>query len=118
MAGPWARSSTSATASSSPAGEPAEVANAALTCIETLADEPGLPARAGLAYGPVVRCAGDFFGLTVHLSHALTKAAPVGALLACEPAAALLPSAMVVGSSSVAVPGFEEPIPTVIVGRA
>ena len=98
--------------------EPAEVADAALACIELLAEDPGLPARAGLAYGPVVRRAGDYFGLTVHLSHALTKVAPIGGLLACEPAAARLPGAMLDSPSTIALPGFEDPIATVVVVRA
>jgi class 3 adenylate cyclase len=63
---------------------PRDVAEAALECMDLLACEAGLTSRSGLAYGPVVRRAGDFFGLTVHLSHALTKAAAVRSLLATD----------------------------------
>jgi adenylate cyclase len=91
--------------------EPREVADAALECISTLSIECGLIARAGLAYGPVVRRAGDFFGLTVNLSHALTKAAPHGGLLATEPAAARVPDSMVTDRVDVDVAGLGYPVP-------
>jgi class 3 adenylate cyclase len=87
--------------------EPHEVADAALECMQILCDVSGLVARAGLAYGPVIRRAGDFFGLTVNLSHALTKAAPRGGLLATEPAAARLPGSMVAGRMDVDVAGID-----------
>jgi class 3 adenylate cyclase len=90
--------------------EPGEVADAALQCVRLLADESALVARAGLAYGPVVRRAGDFFGLTVNLSHALTKAAPRGGLLASEPAAARIPGSMVARRIDVEVAGIEHPV--------
>lgn len=91
-----------------------QVADAALRCIEALADEPGLPARAGLAYGPIVRRAGDFFGLTVNLSVGLTKVAPVGGILASEAAAALLPEAMVLRPSAVTIAGIDDPVPAAL----
>jgi class 3 adenylate cyclase len=90
--------------------EPREVAGAALECVQLLADDSGLIARAGLSYGPVIRRAGDFFGLTVNLSHALTKAAPRGGMLASEPAAATLPDSMVGGRIDVEVAGSEDPV--------
>jgi class 3 adenylate cyclase len=90
--------------------EPREVADAALECISTLSNECGLIARAGLAYGPVVRRAGDFFGLTVNLSHALTKAAPRGGLLATDQAAARLPRSMVADQMEVDVAGLDDPV--------
>lgn len=91
--------------------EPRQVADAALECVKTLSAESRLVARAGLAYGPVIRRAGDFFGLTVNLSHALTKAAPRGGLLASEPAAAMLPSSMITHREEVAVAGLDAPVP-------
>lgn len=95
--------------------EPREVADAALDCIGALANECRLAARAGLAYGPVVRRAGDFFGLTVNLSHALTKAAPRGGLLATEPAATQLPGSMVTDRVDVDVTGLDGPVPAAVV---
>jgi class 3 adenylate cyclase len=91
--------------------EPREVADAALECVQTLSDESRLVARAGLAYGPVIRRAGDFFGLTVNLSHALTKVAPRGGLLATEPAAARLPDSMITDRVDVDVAGLDGPVP-------
>jgi class 3 adenylate cyclase len=90
--------------------EPRAVADAALECLETLSAESRLIARAGLAYGAVIRRAGDYFGLTVNLSHALTKAAPRGGLLASEPAAARLPSSMITHRTEVDVAGLDEPV--------
>jgi class 3 adenylate cyclase len=95
--------------------EARQVADAALECVQMLWDGSRLIARAGLAYGPVIRRAGDFFGLTVNLSHALTKAAPRGVLLATEPAAASLPSSMIIDRLDVEVAGLDEPIPAVSV---
>jgi adenylate cyclase len=91
--------------------EPREVADAALECVQTLSDESRLVARAGLAYGPVIRRAGDFFGLTVNLSHALTKAAPRGGLLATESAAARLPGSMITHRVNVDIAGLDGPVP-------
>jgi adenylate cyclase len=90
--------------------DPQQVADAALECIQTLSDLSRVRARAGLAYGPVVRRAGDFFGITVNLSHALTKAAPPGRLLASEPAAAKLPSSMVTRTLHLDVAGLDGPV--------
>jgi adenylate cyclase len=90
--------------------EPRQVADAALECVKTLSQESRLIARAGLAYGPVVRRAGDFFGLTVNLSHALTKVAPHGGLLATEAAAARLPSWMISDRVEVDVAGLGDPV--------
>jgi adenylate cyclase len=93
--------------------EPREVADAALECVQTLSEESRLVARAGLAYGPVIRRAGDFFGLTVNLSHAMTKVAPRGGLLATEPAAARLPASMITERVNVGVAGLDDPVPAV-----
>jgi adenylate cyclase len=73
----------------------AEVADAALDALAHLAENLPIPARAGLAYGPVLRRAGDFFGLPMNMAQILTKAARPGALLATDEAAAELPAGMV-----------------------
>jgi class 3 adenylate cyclase len=93
--------------------EPRDVADAALECVQTLSEESRLVARAGLAYGPVIRRAGDFFGLTVNLSHALTKVAPRGGLLATEAAAARLRGSMLTERVHVGVAGLDAPVPAV-----
>jgi adenylate cyclase len=87
---------------------PLDVARAALACIDRLADGFDLQARAGLAYGPVVQRAGDFFGLTVNVSHCLTKAARPGSLLATALAAESLPEEMRGAQLSVAVKGLDD----------
>jgi adenylate cyclase len=73
----------------------AEVAGAALDALAHIAENLPIPARAGLAYGPVLRRAGDFFGLPMNMAQILTKAARPGTLLATDEAAAELPSEMV-----------------------
>jgi class 3 adenylate cyclase len=90
--------------------DPHQVAAAALECMQILTDHSRVRARAGLAYGPVVRRAGDYFGITVNLSHALTKAAPPGGLLASELAAARLPTSMVTRKIDLEVSGLDGPI--------
>jgi class 3 adenylate cyclase len=51
-----------------------------------------LPARAGLAYGSVVRRAGDLFGVPVNVAQLLSKAATAGSLLAERDACDALPA--------------------------
>ena len=73
-----------------------EVIVTALNAVRTL-DDGDLPlrARAGLATGPVVRRAGDYFGLTVNLAERLVRAAPIGTVLAERTAALRAPAALV-----------------------
>ena len=68
-----------------------ELADACFAAIEQLAANVPLPARAGLAYGPLVRRAGDYFGYPVNMAQRLTKAAPPTTVLASVEAAALIP---------------------------
>ena len=75
-----------------------EVALAALDAVEHIAGLSPIPARAGIAYGPALRRAGDFFGMPMNLAQLLTKAADPGTVMATEEAAAELPAAMVGGS--------------------
>lgn len=89
---------------------PADVAAAALDCIDRLGRDYGLDARAGLAYGPVVQRAGDYFGITVNVSYALTKAAQPGTLLATATAAERLPVEVRGPRRSVPIAGLEEPL--------
>lgn len=71
-----------------------EVASAALDVLDHLRDRLPIPARAGLAYGPVLRRAGDFFGMPMNMAQILTKGAEPSSLLASEAAAELLPEDM------------------------
>jgi class 3 adenylate cyclase len=72
-----------------------QVALAALAALDHLAGASPIPARAGVAYGPALRRAGDYFGMPMNLAQLLTKAAAPGTLLATEEAAAELPPEMV-----------------------
>jgi len=63
-----------------------EVVNAVASAIDVLERELPLGARAGLARGPVVRRAGDYFGTIVNLAQRLTGAAGPGTVLAEEAA--------------------------------
>jgi class 3 adenylate cyclase len=74
--------------------EPRAVAAAALDAVGRIEKLLPLRARAGLAHGPVVRRAGDIFGLPVNVAQLLTKAAAPGTLLADEAATTLLPVRM------------------------
>jgi class 3 adenylate cyclase len=90
--------------------EAADVAAASLDCMESLARNVGLRARAGLALGPVVHRAGDVFGLPVNLSHLLTKEADEGTLLATAVGPARLPGAMCRHPREVTVRGLDAPL--------
>jgi len=69
------------------APEPAAGAAAALDLVEAASrDERLPPLRIGLAYGPVLRRYGDYFGRTVNLASRLCAAASPGAVLLHCPA--------------------------------
>jgi class 3 adenylate cyclase len=70
------------------AREPVQVADACFEAIDLLAQSVELPSRAGLAYGPLVRHAGDYFGFPVNMSQRLTKVASPSSVLASTEAAA------------------------------
>jgi class 3 adenylate cyclase len=74
--------------------EPREVAAAALDALAFVTEVLPLDAHGGLAYGEVLRRAGDIFGLPVNLAQLLTKSAPGATLLAEHEAALLLPRRM------------------------
>src|SRR5436309_1516342 len=74
--------------------DPSAVALAAFEALEHIERSLPLSARAGLAYGPLLRRAGDYFGLPVNLAQLLTKDASPGSLLATESAAEGLPPAL------------------------
>jgi adenylate cyclase len=74
--------------------EPRDVAAAAIDALRRIEKLLPMKAHAGLAHGPVLRRAGDVFGLPVNLAQLLTKAAGPGKLLADEEATRLLPVRM------------------------
>jgi len=62
--------------------DPAELLEAALTLIDAVgADEEIPPLRVGVAYGPAVSRAGDWFGNTVNLASRVTSVARPGSVL-------------------------------------
>jgi adenylate cyclase len=71
--------------------DPVEVAEATFAALDRIAATLPFAARAGLAYGPVLRRAGDYFGLPVNLAQYLTKMARPGAVLATSEAAQEFP---------------------------
>jgi adenylate cyclase len=92
-----------------------EVAEASLDAIDVLERLLPLRARAGLACGPVVRRAGDYFGPVVNLASRLTTVAAPGTVVAAEPAATRLDAAMVSARSRVKVRGFDDVFDVAIV---
>jgi adenylate cyclase len=91
--------------------DPEEVITAALLAIHDL-DGSALPVRCrgGLAEGPVVGRAGDYFGITVNLAQRLVEEAPVGALLAEKAAVPELPSWVVGVETNAALRGVPAPV--------
>jgi class 3 adenylate cyclase len=69
------------------ARRPDVLANACFEAIELLARRLPLPARAGIAYGPLLRRSGDYFGFPVNMAQRLTKVAPPCTVLASAAAA-------------------------------
>jgi len=65
----------------------AELVEAALTLVDVVgADEEIPPLRVGVAYGPAVSRAGDWFGSTVNLASRVTSVARPGSVLVAEAA--------------------------------
>jgi adenylate cyclase len=99
-------------------GDPRDVALAAFDALDHIDRTLPLGVRAGLAYGPLLRRAGDYFGLPVNLAQLLTKAAAPGTVLATEAAAGGLPEAMRGERRSLRVRGIDEPLEVVSVVRS
>jgi adenylate cyclase len=59
-----------------------DVLLAAVLAVRALDEDGPLRARGGLAFGPVVRRAGDYFGFAVNFASRLTEAAEPGSVLA------------------------------------
>ena len=65
--------------------DPGRLLDAALTLIDVVgADEEIPPLRVGVAFGPAVSRAGDWFGGTVNLASRVTSAARPGSVLVAE----------------------------------
>jgi adenylate cyclase len=95
----------------------AEVAAASFAALEQIEATLPLPARAGIASGPLVRRSGDYFGLSVNLAQLLTKAASAGEVLATAEAAEALPAELRGTVRRTAIRGREEPLAAVPVRR-
>jgi class 3 adenylate cyclase len=97
--------------------DPSTVALSAFDALDHVQQALPLSARAGLAHGPLLRRAGDYFGLPVNLAQLLTKAASPGTLLATESAAAGLPPALLGRRRRIRVRGVERRLKVVTVLR-
>ncbi|HEY3021057.1 MAG TPA: adenylate/guanylate cyclase domain-containing protein, partial [Solirubrobacteraceae bacterium] len=97
--------------------DPGAVALAAFDALEHIERSLPLPARAGLAYGPLLRRAGDYFGLPVNLAQLLTKAASPGSLLATDSAAEGLPPELLGRRRRVRVRGVQRRLKVVTLVR-
>lgn len=71
--------------------DPVAVIDACWAAVDRIQEQLPLRARAGVADGPLVRRAGDLFGLAVNLSQALTKAAKPGTVVVSAALAERLP---------------------------
>jgi adenylate cyclase len=92
-----------------------EVTDASLHAIGVLEGRLPLRARAGLACGPVVRRAGDYFGPVVNLAQRLTTVAAPTTVVAAEPAASRLDDTMVGARDQVELRGFDGLVSVAIV---
>ena len=97
--------------------DPSAVALAAFEALDHIDRSLPLSARAGLAHGPLLRRAGDYFGLPVNLAQLLTKAASPGTVLATEPAADGVPAAMRGAERRLELRGIDGPLTVVEVVR-
>ena len=82
---------------------------AAIDAVRTLDGEGPLRARGGLAFGPVVRRAGDYFGFAVNFASRLTEAAEPGTVLVDAPAIASLPDGVSCERREVELRGLDGP---------
>jgi len=86
------------------------VVEASLHAIAVLERDLPLRARAGIACGPIVRRAGDYFGPVVNLAQRLTTVAEPGAILAAEPLLGRLDETRVRDRRLIEVRGVDEPV--------
>jgi adenylate cyclase len=95
----------------------AEVTDACFAAIDQIERSLPLPARAGVAYGSLVRRAGDYFGFPVNVAQLLTKVAKPSQVLATRQAAALVPTELRGRSRRVRIPGGVKRCSVVEIGR-
>jgi adenylate cyclase len=98
--------------------DPIEVAEACFAALDQIDATLPLPARAGVAYGPLLRRAGDYFGLPVNLSQLLTKVGRPGTVLATREAAADFPPKLRGRRRQVRIPGRDERLDVFTLRRA
>ncbi len=87
---------------------PEDVLRAALDAVAALDTEP-LRARGGLAQGPLVRRAGDYFGYAVNLASRLTEAAEPGTVLVTSDAVPAIPEGLDGSAGRVELRGLDGP---------
>jgi class 3 adenylate cyclase len=94
-----------------------EVAQASIEALDHIDASLPLPARAGMARGPLLRRAGDYFGLAVNVAQLLTKVARPGTVLATRAAAAEFPAELCGRSRAVRIRGWDERLDVVTLRR-
>jgi adenylate cyclase len=96
---------------------PADVVEVCFDAIDHVELTLPLAARAGISYGPVLRRAGDYFGLPVNLAQLLTKVARPSSVVATQQAAAALPSEWTGPRRRARIRGWDEPLDLVAIRR-
>jgi adenylate cyclase len=97
--------------------EPQDVAAASFAALDHIDATLPLPARAGVAHGPLLRRSGDYFGLAVNLAQLLTKVARPGTVIATDQAAAECPAEMQGRRRRVRIRGWDERLDVVALRR-
>lgn len=82
---------------------------AGVEAVRKLDGDGPLRARGGLAFGPVVRRAGDYFGFAVNFASRLTEAAEAGTVLVDAPAIEAVPAGISWERHEVELRGLEGP---------
>jgi adenylate cyclase len=96
---------------------PADVVDVCFSAIEHVQITLPLAARAGVSYGPVLRRAGDYFGLPVNLAQLLTKVARPSTVVATRSAAAELDPARLARRRRARIRGWDHPLELVLLQR-
>jgi class 3 adenylate cyclase len=97
--------------------DPTDVARASFDALDQIAATLPLPARAGVAHGPLLRRSGDYFGLAVNLAQLLTKVARQGTVLATREAAADFPRELRGRGRRVRIRGWDQQLEVVTLRR-
>jgi class 3 adenylate cyclase len=94
-----------------------DVALASFDALDQIAARLPLPARGGVARGPLLRRSGDYFGLVVNLAQLLTKVARQRTVVTTRDAAEHLPRELRGRARRVRVRGWKEQLEVVALRR-